>query len=110
MEENCRKDIRSIQQDFDFVDDLMIYYKGYNERTNLWVRLNKAVKERRLFKAVIYFVKFDIFVPYVKYYLIKFNYALSGRIFTIGGEKYYYLLKRYKSVDNERVIEVPYFY
>lgn len=107
MAENCRKDVRSIQKNFRFLDGLMVYYKGY-EKTSFKKRLSVAIEEGRLIRSLINFVRFDLFVPYFKYYLIKFNCLTSNQYFIVSGKKYKYCIKRHNSVDNERVIEVPY--
>ena len=47
-------------------------------------------------------------MPYIKYYLIKFNHTLFGNSFLVGNNEYNYLLKRHTYIDNERIIEIPY--
>ena len=84
----------------------MSYYRGY-EKISFAKRVKNAIKNKRFFKSSIDFIKFDIFVPYIKYYIVKINYIFNP-YFTVNNKIYKYKLTRHRSTDNERVIEIPY--
>lgn len=110
MGEDSEKDFRIVQKSFDFLDGSMVYYKGYEKMRGDGFKkaISNAIKEGRLILAIVNFVRYDLFIPYCKYYLIKLNYLTRNQYFIVAGKKYKYHLKKMQSVDNEQAIEVPY--